>query len=314
MPQKMKGSIRLFGVLGIQVSLHWSWFLVALYEIQSRAGRYNSILWNVLEYFALFLIVLLHEFGHALACRRVGGQADQIVLWPLGGIAYVAPPQRPGAMLWSISAGPLVNIAIFPVLSGILLAGWLAGWQVWLPNAADFFLILWFMNLSILIFNLLPIYPLDGGQILRSLLWFKYGRVKSLMITAIIGFVGVGGMLLVALWAKSAWFGILAVFVLANCWRALASARSWAHRSKALRREGFACPNCRTTALKGVFWTCTNCHNPFDPFVMDGSCLHCGAKFLKTNCPECNLISSLTAWRAPVPAADNRFLDMPKDT
>ena len=49
---------------------------------------------------------MLHEFGHALACRQVGGQADLIVLWPLGGVAYVNPPPRPGALLWSIAAGP----------------------------------------------------------------------------------------------------------------------------------------------------------------------------------------------------------------
>jgi Zn-dependent protease len=69
-----------------------------------------------LEYLALFSIVLMHEFGHALACRQVGGTADQILLWPFGGVAYVNPPQRPGAMLWSIAAGPLVNVALFPLL------------------------------------------------------------------------------------------------------------------------------------------------------------------------------------------------------
>ena len=57
-----------------------------------------------------------HEFGHALACRQVGGSANQIILWPLGGVAYVNPPQRPGATLWSIAAGPLVNVALLPVL------------------------------------------------------------------------------------------------------------------------------------------------------------------------------------------------------
>ena len=66
---------------------------------------------NVLEYLALFGIVLLHEFGHALACRQVGGTADRIMLWPLGGVAYVNPPSRPGATLWSLAAGPLVNVA-----------------------------------------------------------------------------------------------------------------------------------------------------------------------------------------------------------
>jgi Zn-dependent protease len=58
---------------------------------------------------------LFHEFGHALACRQVGGQADLIVLWPLGGVAYVSPPPRPGALLWRIAAGPLVNVLLVPV-------------------------------------------------------------------------------------------------------------------------------------------------------------------------------------------------------
>jgi Zn-dependent protease len=105
-----QGSIHLFRVRGVDVFLHWSWFLVAAIEIETRKGIYGSILWNVYEYVALFAIVLLHEFGHAMACRQVGGTANQIVLWPLGGVAYVKPPQRPGATLWSIAAGPLVNV------------------------------------------------------------------------------------------------------------------------------------------------------------------------------------------------------------
>src|SRR6266480_4416405 len=90
------GSFHLFRFAGIDLYLHWSWFVVGVFEIQNRASRYSSLTWNVLEYLALFVIVLLHEFGHALACRQVGGQADQIVLWPLGGVAYVAPPPRTG--------------------------------------------------------------------------------------------------------------------------------------------------------------------------------------------------------------------------
>src|SRR5664279_846261 len=120
MPQR-QGSIRLFHFLGIDVFLHWSWFLLAVIEIQSRVGKYTSVVWNVLEYLALFLIVLTHEYGHALACRQVGGRANQIVLWPLGGVAYVDPPQRPGATLWSIAAGPLVNVVLLPVLYTCLL-------------------------------------------------------------------------------------------------------------------------------------------------------------------------------------------------
>src|ERR1039457_7215479 len=123
-----QGSFRLFRFAGIDVYLHWSWFLIAVYGINIRAGKYSSMAWPVLEYLALFLIVLIHEFGHALACRQVGGKANQIVLWPLGGVAYVNPPQRPGTTLWSIAAGPLVNVVLLPVLYTAVVVARSAGW------------------------------------------------------------------------------------------------------------------------------------------------------------------------------------------
>ena len=124
-----QGSVRLFRIAGIDVYLHWMWFLVAAYEIQDRKGSYTSLTWNVVEYLALFAIVTMHEFGHALACRQVGGQANQIVLWPLGGVAYVDPPPRPGAMLWSITAGPLVNVALFFVLTPLWVLSRSMAWR-----------------------------------------------------------------------------------------------------------------------------------------------------------------------------------------
>src|SRR6266566_9894007 len=151
-----QGSIRLFRFAGIDLFLHWSWFLVAAFEISDRAKKYPSLGWNVLEYLALFFIVMLHEYGHALACRQVGGTANQIVLWPLGGVAYVDPPPRPGATLWSIVAGPLVNVILLPVLTAL---GWLSrsmGWAQTMPNVHAFLRALWFINLGLLIFNLLP--------------------------------------------------------------------------------------------------------------------------------------------------------------
>src|ERR1700687_2385172 len=128
MPSFQNGTIRLFRLAGIDVFLHWSWFLVAAYEINNRAGTYSSIAWNVLEYLSLFLIVTLHEFGHELACRQGGGIANRIVLWPLGGVAYVDPPPRPGATLWSIAAGPLVNVALVPILTGLGYLSRYIGW------------------------------------------------------------------------------------------------------------------------------------------------------------------------------------------
>ena len=186
MASTREGSVHLFRFAGVDVFLHWSWFVVAIIEIQSRSGRYTSIAWNVAEYLALFLIVMLHEFGHAMACRQVGGTANQIVLWPLGGVAYVDPPPRPGATLWSIAAGPLVNVALLPMLAGLFYFGRSAGWAHAIPDIYKLLRAVLWVDVILLVFNMLPIYPLDGGQILRSLLWFVIGRARSLMVATLL--------------------------------------------------------------------------------------------------------------------------------
>ena len=198
-----QGSFHLFRLAGIDLYLHWSWFLVAAYQVTNRKGEYTSPIWNAVEYLTLFGIVMMHEFGHALACRQVGGQADLIVLWPLGGVAYVNPPPRPGATLWSIAAGPLVNVALVPVLSGLIALA-KAGAS---PDVVECLRAVWFINVFLLIFNLLPIYPLDGGQILRSLLWFVCGRTRSLLIASALGLAGAACLLGVAIWLQSPWLG-----------------------------------------------------------------------------------------------------------
>ena len=296
-----QGSIRLFRFAGIDLYLHWSWFLLAYYGIMRRAPSYSSPIWPVLEYLALFGIVLMHEFGHALACRQVGGQADQIVLWPLGGVAYVAPPQRPGATLWSIAAGPLVNVALAPFLTILAIWGNAAGWGQTMPNCRQFITALCYINWALLIFNMLPIYPLDGGQILQSLLWFVVGRARALMATVVIGFVGAGLLVLLALWARDVWFGILCVFILLNCWSGLMQARMLARIAKMPRRGGFACPSCQQAPIIGPLWRCDKCSNPFDTFGTHATCPHCGALFPVTRCPECGTAHSLAEWTAAAP-------------
>src|SRR6202045_5083536 len=218
MPSSRQGAIRLFRFSGIDVFLHWFWFLVAAYEIQTRKGNYSSVTWNVLEYLALFLIVMIHEFGHALACRQVGGRADQIVLWPLGGVACVDPPPRPGATLWSIAAGPLVNVALAPVLLMALNLIRSLGWAHTQPDAYLLIRSILIIAVGLLVFNILPVYPLDGGQILRSLLWFVMGRARSLLVATIVGFIGVAALIGLAVWTRSIWYGAISVFMLMNCW------------------------------------------------------------------------------------------------
>jgi Zn-dependent protease len=288
-----RNSIRLFNCFGIDVYLHWSWFIVAVIGIQYRIGMYSSVIWNVLEYLALFLIVLLHEFGHALACRSVGGRANQIVLWPFGGVAYASPPPRPGATLWTIAAGPLVNVMLFPILSLL----WLLGSSADLSrDVYNLIIAIWFINLTLLVFNMLPAYPLDGGQILRALLWFPLGRARSLWVATIVGFVGAAGLATVAILLQSKWLGILCALNCFYCFQGFTQARELLRRGDAPRRDGYLCPNCGTAPPIGDFWRCRVCRKNFDPFATQLMCPHCNAQYDIMTCLECGNTAPSQAW------------------
>ncbi|HXF10857.1 MAG TPA: M50 family metallopeptidase [Desulfuromonadaceae bacterium] len=295
-----QGSFKLFRLFGITVYLHWAWFIAIIYLVNQSKG-YDSPVWSVLECLSLFLIVLMHEFGHALACRSVGGRADQIVLWPLGGVAYVAPPQRPAPVLWSIAAGPLVNVALVPVFAILVSISSHLRWYETNPDLYELFHRLSLINAVLLVFNLLPVFPLDGGQILRSLLWFPFGRANSLLAASIIGFIGVGGLILLALWLQSPWMGVMCVFIVLNCWGGLKQGQALAKIAKAPRRDGFRCPECKALPPMGNFWRCSNCRQPFDTFETHGICPHCSVQYTATSCPECGSLQPLAAWESLMP-------------
>jgi Zn-dependent protease len=272
---------------------------VAAYEIGDRQTAYSSLTWNILEYLALFLIVMIHEFGHALACRQVGGVANEIVLWPLGGVAYVNPPPRPGAMLWSIAAGPLVNVVLVPVfwsIGHVMRAG---GLNLAMPNLFLLLRSIAIINLGLLIFNILPIYPLDGGQILRSLLWFVLGRARSLMAATVIGFVGVAGIILLAIKIQSVWFGAIAVFVLMNCWSGWKQAQALMRLAKLPRNAAYFCPTCKTSPPVGEYWRCSNCGKGFDTFQSQAVCPNCSTHFASTGCLDCGRKHPFSDWALP---------------
>jgi Zn-dependent protease len=298
MPSGRQGSIHLFRLAGVDLYLHWSWFLVAIYEIQGSRGRYSSIAWNVAEYLALFLIVLIHEFGHAMACRSVGGTANQILLWPFGGVAYVSPPQRPAAQLWSIAAGPLVNVVLAPILFAVYWVGRSQQWAQTMPDVYQFVIAVLVIDLMLLGFNMLPIYPLDGGQILRSLLWFVMGRARSLMVSTVLGFVGAAALIVLAVYQRSIWTAAICVFIGLNCWSGLQSARKLLRIAKLPRRPGFACPGCRTAPPIGTYWKCGNCEQRFDTFETRGVCPNCSAAYPITMCLDCHEQHPMTEWTA----------------
>ena len=299
----------MFRVFGITVWLHWSWFLILAWRLQLAKNSsdspgstyYNSPVWMVAELIAVFGIVLLHEFGHALACKQTGGEADTIVLWPLGGIAYVRTPNRPGATLWSLAAGPLVNVVLVPVtLGAFILAGliWPHGENTGL---LQFLKMVMDINLIILCFNMLPIYPLDGGQILRSLLWFVIGPVRSLYTAVVIGFLGAVAMVGVAFLGHNPWFGVLAIFAASRCWAGFQQAKVLGKIKAMPRHLDFKCPACGESPFIGAFWGCNQCRKPFDPFETGGQCPHCSHEFHTANCPLCHQLNPISSWRVGPP-------------
>jgi Zn-dependent protease len=300
MAQSIRPSgIPLFKIFGIQVSLHWMWILAVMYFVETSKGQYTNIGWAVAECMCLFAIVLMHEFGHALACRSVGGRADNIMLWPLGGVAFVDPPPRPGAYTWSIVAGPLVNVILLPVTIGLcLLVG--TSWGAFInhlpmPDLDRFLITVALMNAGLLIFNLLPIFPLDGGQILRGILWFMVGAGRSLMIASIIGMIGAAAGVVLAALTQDWWLVLIALFAAMQSWVGFQRSKSMRLVSDAPRRQGVRCPACGNPPPIGPLWTCP-CGQSFDTFETQARCPRCGGLFMTTTCPTCRTASPAMAW------------------
>ncbi len=294
-PAAEPGTFKLFRVAGITVFLHWMWFLVAAYELQYRGDQYTSKIWNLAEYLGLFVIVLLHEFGHAFASRSVGGKAERILLWPLGGIAFVDVPPRPGAELWSIAAGPLVNVVLLPIT-------WFISRQLDASpdapmNVVELANAIFWTNAGLLFFNLLPIYPLDGGQIFRALLWYVIGRAKSLTVASITGLTlaAVGGLW--ALTKGNLWLIVMAVFAGQRAWVGIQQAKSISQVDKMPRHRGCKCPACGEVAMAGDFTECA-CGTRFDALIID----HCPSCFTSVDvapCVFCRTFQPLDKWGKP---------------
>lgn len=296
------GTFKLFRVQGIDVYLHWAWALVAYFQIKYRYDMYSTPIWAVAEYLTLFGIVLLHEFGHALACRSVGGKANTIMLWPLGGVAFVQAPQRAGAQLWSIIAGPLVNaVLIVPTVALYLWA------RESLPpgDVREFLFAIAFINIALLIFNMLPIYPLDGGQTLRSLLWFLVGPATSLLIAGWVGIAGAIGLIALAALMQNFFLLIVAVYAAFQAWQGVQGARAWMAWQRIPRHMHVHCPRCGANPPAGAFWVCDLCQQPMDLVASRGQCPNCRKHFDVIVCPDCRAASRVADWFVVAEARSN---------
>ncbi len=291
-----RGSFRLIRLAGTDVFVHWSWFVAGYFLIQNRVVPYSSVVWDAAAYVALFVLVLLHEFGHVVGCRLVGGTADRVVLWPLGGLAFVAPPPRPGATLWTIASGPLVNVALAPVLIVLAVQTAPAAESDASTNLPQLFEELAWLNAVMLVFNLLPVFPLDGGRILQAVLWRLFGRSTGLAVAAGVGLFCGTGLGVLALAFSEWWLAATAGFLVLGAFGGLSHSRLIARMGQAERRVGLACPNCGLAPPLGDFWCCTRCLAWLDLFAPSTGCPRGGGHITNGACPECGLQPGLSDW------------------
>lgn len=141
---------------------------------------------NVAFILALFACVVAHEFGHALMARRFGIRTPDITLLPIGGLARLERmPEKPAQEIAVAVAGPLVNVVIWAVLSLILGAGGAAFSLETLEDPGQgFFARLAAVNLLLVLFNMIPAFPMDGGRVLRAALAIPFGRERATNLAA----------------------------------------------------------------------------------------------------------------------------------
>ena len=197
----MGNSFKIGRYAGIDVKVHWTFFFLLAffafigYQTAARTGGNVTlgVLITIAVILALFLCVVLHEFGHSLVAQRLGIEVADITLLPIGGVARLKTlPEKPVDEIKIAVAGPLVNVVLAPIFLGLAFAfgvdlsspPGLAAAQQSLGGALFY---LGLVNIGLVVFNLIPAFPLDGGRVLRGLLAIRLGPVRATDISAAIG-------------------------------------------------------------------------------------------------------------------------------
>ncbi len=185
----MEAQIKLGRIFGIEIGLHYSWLIIALLIAFSLAGHFGSahpnwgrgVIWGMAIVTAVlfFAAIVAHEMSHALVAIRRGIPVRSITLFALGGVAQLEkePEDAKTEFLVSI-AGPIAS-AVIGFVS--LLLAWVLGWAMMAePTTPLMAMLVWlgYINLGLAIFNLLPGFPMDGGRVLRAIIWWRTGSVQ----------------------------------------------------------------------------------------------------------------------------------------
>ncbi len=195
----MHAQIKLGRIAGISIGLHYSWFIIAFLIGLSLIEQFhasmpqwsNAVTWSVACITAVlfFVTLLLHELAHSLVAKAKGLRVRSITLFALGGVSQIES-ESPDAKteFWVAIVGPLASLAIgILCLALARAAGWTGLMRAQNPVAA---VLLWlgYINLMLAIFNMVPGYPLDGGRVLRAILWFfNKNAVRATQVAARVG-------------------------------------------------------------------------------------------------------------------------------
>ena len=221
----MGGSFKIGRAFGIDVKVHWSFFLLLFFFAfvgYQDAGNLLGALVTIAVIVALFVCVLLHEFGHSLVAQRLSIDIPDITLLPIGGVARLKSlPERPMDEVKVAVAGSLVNVVLAPIFYGIGIALGADPLTIGSPTGGfgsigQFFVYLGVINVGLVVFNMIPAFPMDGGRVLRGLLASRLGAVRATDIASAVGqffalaflLIGLlGGNFLLALIAVLIYFG-----------------------------------------------------------------------------------------------------------
>lgn len=188
----MSWSWKVGEIRGIGLYIHFTFLILIAFLVFSHWSRGHDA-WQTLQgigfVMALFGCVVLHEFGHALMAARYGIQTRDITLLPIGGVARLERmPEDPWQELWVALAGPAVNVVIAALLGGwFLIQGTLLPLSQFVWGADSFLAKLFAVNISLVLFNLLPAFPMDGGRVLRAILATRLTYPQATQIAATVG-------------------------------------------------------------------------------------------------------------------------------
>ena len=213
-----KGSYRLGEAFGIGVYVHWSFGLLLAYVLLttlSAGAGWVLALNSIVFVLAAFACVTLHEYGHALAARRYGIETHDITLLPIGGVARLKSlPDDPREELVIAVAGPAVNVVIAGVLSlvSVVLGKGVPGPVSAFTSDAAILHGLIYTNVALVVFNMIPAFPMDGGRVLRALLAMKKGMLPATEFAAKLGKI-FAVLMFVAAFSSTPFFFLTAVFL-----------------------------------------------------------------------------------------------------